>query len=205
MQPPPPGPPPAAAVQAAVKEWEQQNIKDTRRIRELMKEHLSILDALPPYVSRGDRFATLMEMLGCPLQRDELEDDPAPGMRTSHWPLFPITTEIACLGEQWDKSGFLWGRGGHFPLLVSVGTYRSYSHAAAERKSIAQQKKKQWRDSLQRWWPWWIEHESERSFWLPGAESSGRGWSGSPRQMMHGEQLSTSFDLQKHYPSAFVF
>ena len=143
-----------------------------------MRERLSILDALPPYVSRGDRFATLMEMLGCPLQRDTLHDDHALASQMSHWPKFPIVTEIACLGEQWDNNGFLWGRGGHFPLLCSIGTYRSYSHAAVERKAIARDKKARWLDSLQRSWPWWIAHESERSFWLPGGESSGRGWSG---------------------------
>ena len=173
--PPPSAPPPAEALEKALEEADKREAKEVRR---LLREKLSVLDMLPDFINRGDRFATMMEMLGCPLLRDEVGERTASGVATSTWPLFPPTSEIPCLGEQWDSSGLVWGRSGHFPLLVAVGSYRSYSSDAIEAKNVVKHKRGLWEASGRRSWPWWIYHESEKAYWLPGTESSGRGWSG---------------------------
>ena len=147
-----------------------------------MNEKLGVLSWLPEHTLTGDRFATFLEMMGCPLQRDHVEARVDQTMAThgdERFREFPIVTEIACLAEQWDPNGGLWGRQGHFPLMVSVGSNRSYSETGIALRNVNKDKKHFWHESGEKSWPWWKFHESEQGYWTPGAESSGRGWSGS--------------------------
>lgn len=90
--------------------------------------------------------------------------------------LLGIVTEVAPDYNKFDPKGFVWGRPGHFPLWVVLGHQRLQSTEGKEAKKIKDQKKKYWMETGV--WPWWVWHESEASYWLPGGESTGRGYSG---------------------------
>ena len=178
--PPPAAPVPDASLRQATAEWLELQRRQGKFAPTGVKERIQLLDLMPNTVGPGDKFATLMSMIGSPLLRETVAGEQGAGfIETSRWPVFPICTEIPCVGSTWDETGLIWGRNGHFPLLVCVGTNRSHSEDGTAAKNVAKRKKEAWKDSGHTSWPWWIYTESERHFWLPGTESSGRGWSGS--------------------------
>ena len=81
--------------------------------------------------------------------------------------------------QVWDASGFIWGRAGHYPLYVHLGYGRNKSASGVAESNIAKSKKRWWTQNGKKSWPWWTAHESEKYYWLPGGQSSGRGFSGS--------------------------
>lgn len=84
--------------------------------------------------------------------------------------------ECICNFARWDRDGYVWGRPGHYPLWVWLGPHRMQSADGQAERKAARRKVDQWREGAP--WPWWDYHESERFFWLHGAPSSGRGYSG---------------------------
>ncbi len=97
------------------------------------------------------------------------------GVTAEYKPL-PLLAEVAPDHRSWDHWGFIWGRPGHFPLWMTVGAERTMSDEAKEQRTVRNRKKAEWRSTGV--WPWWVFHESERSYWLPGEENTGRGYSG---------------------------
>ncbi len=95
---------------------------------------------------------------------------------TADWRPLPLISEVAPDYRQWDESGFIWGRPGHYPLWITVGADRVMSEEGKEQRAVRNKKKAMWRSTGV--WPWWIFHESERTYWLPGDANTGRGFSG---------------------------
>ena len=180
-----PAPPPPPQVRPPAWQVRTEADRDVQEAERITRDHLQVLQLLPEDTMQGDRFSTLMEMLGAPICRETIESRRSSGgwsgrnMATTHWPMFPILTEVPCYGEQWDPNGGIWGRHGHYPLLVAVGSQRSASAEGHANKAVTRGKKQRWQARGEVSWPWWTVHESERSYWSVGNESSGRGWSGS--------------------------
>ena len=143
-----------------------------------------IWDGAKPWVFQcGEARKDLFRTMGVSFAREALK----PAARasgatmtvTDTWQALPTVKEVPVCFEEWDLEGFFWGRPGHFPLWVVIGDVSTRSAAGVLQKQVKDAKKQLWRTSLrQQNWPWWIWHESERSYWLPGDFSSGRGWSG---------------------------
>ena len=47
---------------------------------------------------------------------------------------FPHMTEVAPHFQEFDPVGSVWGRSGHFPLMIAVGTRRTYSLDATRQR-----------------------------------------------------------------------
>ena len=90
--------------------------------------------------------------------------------------LIGIVTEVAPDFNKFDPAGYVWGRPGHYPLWVILGHQRWQSADGKEAKRIKDYKKKYFADTGV--WPWWIYHESEKTYYHPGDPSTGRGYSG---------------------------
>lgn len=86
--------------------------------------------------------------------------------------------EVAPDFRAWGEHGYVWGRPGHYPLWVMLGPNRIRSADGETERAIRKYKTQRWRAGGS--WPWWIYHESEKWYWLAGAESSGRGHTGDP-------------------------
>lgn len=87
-----------------------------------------------------------------------------------------LVTEVLPDFQMWDSHGYIWGRPGHYPLWVMLGPGRHRSDDGARERDIKNTKILQWKAGGN--WPWWVRHESEVFYWLPGHRSSGRGFSG---------------------------
>ena len=81
-----------------------------------------------------------------------------------------------------DPDGYLWGRGGHWPLFAVLGLGRDRSKRAYEDRTAREEKNKIYRTSGT--WPWWIPHDSEKGFWcakdqyMVGQDGRGQGYKG---------------------------
>jgi hypothetical protein len=95
----------------------------------------------------------------------------------------------------WDRAGYVWGRPGHYPLWAFFGRDRMRSEDAQKERVIRNNKKTMWRACGHRYWPWWVFHESERSYWLPGGPSTGRGYSGCSTGSWQGGESRGCFSL----------
>ena len=98
-----------------------------------------------------------------------------------------LVLELAPNFELWDPMGFVWGRPGHYPLWVFLGHGRQHSEEGNYERSIAKNKAWMWKETIKQVhagrracasWPWWVRHESEKFYWTPGGQSTGRGFSG---------------------------
>ena len=87
-----------------------------------------------------------------------------------------FVTEVMTSFQQWDPNGYLWGGPGHWPLWVMLGLGRYRSDDGWAERTVRSSKLLEWKATGR--WPWWRYHESEQYFWLPGAASSGRGFTG---------------------------
>ena len=87
-----------------------------------------------------------------------------------------FVTEVMPDFKLWDRDGYIWGRPGHYPLWVMLGPNRQRSEDGERERGIKNGKIAQWKAGGN--WPWWVRHESECFYWLPGHKSSGRGFSG---------------------------
>ena len=69
---------------------------------------------------------------------------PWSGWRTADLCALPATQEILADAKRWDPWGHRWGRGGHWPLLVSIGRARfRCGRMQKKRKDAKQQKRRQ--------------------------------------------------------------
>ena len=122
----------------------------------------------------------------------EVDEPPPPGQRArgvdeeegggGSRDLTGYVTELLPDHTKFDASGVVWGRAGHFPLFVMLGTHRQRSEEGDKRGKVGHGKRNHWKNSGKTSWPWWIWHESERTYWLPGGPHTGRGHSGHPFQ-----------------------
>ena len=96
---------------------------------------------------------------------------------TDHLPPFPHIREMVNNWRKFDEQGKVWGLGGHWPLYFVIGHNRTHSKPGLVLRGIAREKKNWWKSNGL--WPWWVGHESEKTFWLPGGSGdASRGFSG---------------------------
>jgi len=129
-------------------------------------------------INSGEIFQTTLAMLGMAPKRESWPPLHLENKTTSGWRVFPFITEVPCYGHDWDPLGGVWGRPGHAALMVKVGVANLRTGKAEQQTRIKDRKKKMWHASKLQSWPWWIWHESEQGYWLPGVRDSGRGYSG---------------------------
>ena len=175
LPPPPAGPPPADRAHASAHAARHDLVPDRDAAARALAPAGLLQDAL---VNVNETFATTLAMLGVPCQRESLAPRTVPGLM-QHLPPFPFVTEVPCYGHDWDPTGGVWGRPGHAALLVKCGEQGIKSQEATDAKRVKDRKKSRWHGSGERLWPFWENHESEATYWLPGTRDSGRGWSGS--------------------------
>jgi len=148
---------------------------------------------------RGEARSALWAGMGIEMQRVVVEESeawsPAPAASSSSGPSSSQPVAPAGPGKQlsdfdrldvvenptdfaeWDRAGLVWGRPGHFPLWVTLGCVRNKTEAAKSEASRKNNKKYIFTRGGN--WPWWIYHESEGTYWLPGGYDQSRGFSGS--------------------------
>ena len=112
-----------------------------------------------------------------PVGSDAVDFSP-PGVWTNSWKPIRFAQEVAPDFTKFDPSGFVWGRPGHYPLILTMGSNRTHSEDGSRVRGTAKSKTAWWREEDGRTWPWWWFHESEQTFWLPGRQDQGRGQSG---------------------------
>ena len=138
-----------------------------------------IWDGAKPWVFQcGEARKDLFRTMGVSFTREAMRPAARAGEATmavtDTWQALPTVKEVPVCFEEWDLEGFFWGRPGHFPLWVVIGDVSTRSAAGVLQKQVKDAKKHLWRTGLrQQNWPWWIWHESERSYWLPGDFSVG--------------------------------
>ena len=127
----------------------------------------------------GERLQELRKATGIELTMEWTSLDGAPrgaSPETDHLPPFPHIREMVNNWQKFDEKGTVWGLGGHWPLYFVVGSLRTQSKTAEVLRSIARGKVRWWREN--NLWPWWVAHESEKKYWLPGDGDNARGYSG---------------------------
>ena len=130
-QPPPatdPPPPNEEQLRAARQKWQQQREAMEARAQ----EKLAVLRLLPETVLKGDRFGTLLHMMGVPVERENWPARASAFAPAGQFSLPPIV-EVPCYGSDWDPNGGVWGRPGDFPPWW----YVEAAGAKARRASIA--------------------------------------------------------------------
>ena len=128
--------------------------------------------------SWGESVSFQMQRLGLARYRGRLDASAPAGLDSDTWPPLPLAHEVPASGEKWDPTGGVWNRAGHWPLMLSLGDLRTRSAEGKALRNIRNEKKRLWRASGEKSWPWWVDHESERTYWQPGGPSTGRGFSG---------------------------
>ncbi len=128
-------------------------------------------------------YQALLEGMGIKMEREEIVPNPfrACGgndgeQENNASNLIGIVTEVAPNYQKFDADGYVWGRPGHYPLWVMLGHQRYKSQDGHEAAKVLEKKQAyfdQWKV-----WPWWIYHESEALYYLPGPASTGRGYPG---------------------------
>ena len=133
---------------------------------------------LSDLTSWGESVSFQMQRLGLPRTRLRLAAPAPAGLGTDAWARLPLVVEVPASGEKWDPTGGVWNRAGHWPLMISIGDARTRSAEGEAQRRIRNRKKDDWKAWGYWSWPWWVEHESEKLYWLPGGVDTGRGYSG---------------------------
>ncbi len=123
---------------------------------------------------RGDARKALWSAMGAESERHMRRNDVDPGLQDT---ALSFVMENMPDYEEFDKTGYIWGRPGHFPLWVTIERERMRTPLSKELVQVRNSKKAYWHQTGI--WPWWIYHESELLYWLPhNGHDKSSGYSG---------------------------
>jgi hypothetical protein len=63
------------------------------------------------------------------------------------WELIPVCKGLIAGGSLFDPTGAIWGRSGHWPLFVQVGSARSHSDEGHALRDIKWKNNQMWQES----------------------------------------------------------